>query len=132
MPEDEMEPEGEPKARTVPRPLVQDAADRIVAAEVRDVTRRAGRKAETPKGWAGWLAKYYEDHGTYVTRVLSPMTAAYQVAAWVPEQIVTRVRETGMRTLADGMPEGWERERQAAVLAIIEETLIAGTAMRAA
>jgi HK97 family phage portal protein len=132
MPEDEMEPEDEPEARTIPRPLVQDAADRIVAAEVRDVTRRAGRKAETPKGWAVWLAKYYEDHGTYVTRVLSPMTAAYQVAAWVPEQIVTRVRETGMRTLADGMPEGWERERQAAVLAIIEETLIAGTAMRAA
>jgi len=58
------------------RPLVADAAQRIVAAELRGLESRATKAAEDRDRWNAWTAEFYEKHLAYVQRTLEPLAVA--------------------------------------------------------
>jgi len=112
-------------------PLVHDAVARIAAAETREVEKRAAKAGEDPGKWATWLAKFTGEQREYAVKVVSPLVEAQGLPAWVGPTVGSRVEQTALLALKDGVPEGWLAGRAAELATIITETLQAGAAVKA-
>ncbi len=109
------------EAHQIPTPLLADAAQRIAAADVREVRRRADWKAG-PVRWRAWVEEHYASHREYVQTVLAPLAAAYSVAPDRVPAIAMAISDSGRAALAEGVPAGWlEGGRAAVVVALLEE-----------
>ena len=108
------------EAHQVPTPLLADAAQRITAADVREVRRRENWKAG-PMRWRAWVDEHYASHREYVQTVLTPLAAAYRVAPGRVAEIARAISDSGCAALAEGVPAGWLDGRAAVVVALLEE-----------
>jgi HK97 family phage portal protein len=70
----------EEKRRSAFAILLQDAAARIAAAEIRAIKPRLAKASDDPERFAAWLKEFYPEHYVYCTRVLSPIYAAWTEA----------------------------------------------------
>lgn len=71
-------PEGDDTEAARPNlvPVIEDAAARIVANEIRLLEARADKAAEDRTKWDQWAAGQYERHRAYVAAALAPIAAA--------------------------------------------------------
>lgn len=97
-PADDTPPAGATEASAGPlrafRVLIQDAAERISRAEVRELERRAAKASADPPRFAAWRNTFYLEHATYVGRTLQPLASAWEDETGNPvdvEQIVASV-----------------------------------------
>jgi len=60
------------------RPLITDAAERIVAAEIKGLSRRAGKAAENRQQFDEWAQQWYIKHADYAAKALTPLFSAAQ------------------------------------------------------
>jgi HK97 family phage portal protein len=65
------------KAQTAFGVLLDDAAARLAAAEIRGLERRAERAAEDPAKWRAFLNEFYAEHCVYACKVLHPIAMAW-------------------------------------------------------
>lgn len=123
--------EEDTQARGVPAPLLHDVARRVGAIETRNIGRRAkGASTNLPK-WRAWVASFYAGHRQRVEDELQPIAAAFTLEDWIVESVAERIERTALDALTtDGVPTGWLEQREAEIAAILEETLIAGAAVR--
>ena len=57
--------------------LLEDAAARIAAAEIRGLEARAAKAEEDRDRWSVWVAQFYAAHAEYVVKVLKPIADAW-------------------------------------------------------
>lgn len=110
-----------PQAFTVPAPLIADAVNRIVAAEVRDVLER---DPADPEKRAAWLPKAWAKRREYTVSVLTPFAESVGLPSWLVSAAADRIERTGLAATAE-RPGTWA-SRSAEVSAIIDETFRAG------
>jgi HK97 family phage portal protein len=120
----------EVQAGQIPAPLVADAVQRIVRAEAEGLERRA-QKAPDPAKWAAWLDKFAGEQGQYITKVLTPLAAAYGLEPWVVAETTARLGRTRQVVTPTAVPV-YLADRTAVVTEILLETLRAGATVRAA
>ena len=109
------------EAHQVPTPLLADAAQRIAAADTREVRRRENWKAG-PVRWRAWVEEHYASHREYALTVLTPLGAAYRVAPGRVAEIARAISDSGRAALAEGVPAGWlDGGRATVVVALLEE-----------
>jgi HK97 family phage portal protein len=65
------------KARAAFSILLEDAAARIVSAELRGLESRAEKAAEDRDRWNLWASEFYRDHRAHVRKVLDPIVQAW-------------------------------------------------------
>lgn len=89
------------------RPIIEDAAGRIVAAEVRDV-----RKHASSADFSAWSAKFYGRHSQYMGKVLAPLEGVTGRTVDVDQLCVESLTELGN---ANGnllaLLDGWEANK---------------------
>lgn len=59
-------------------PLLDEAATRIAATEIRGLESRADKAAQDRERWNQWAAKFYDGHRVYIQKVLSPIAQAWR------------------------------------------------------
>lgn len=96
------------------RDLARAAAERVIVKEIKAVTKNATPLAGEPAKWRAWLARFYDDHATFVAVQL-------QISQRVAENYCQTQRiileERGVAALAD-----WPTVR----LAHLEATAVTG------
>ena len=112
------------EAQQVPAPLLADVAQRIAAADVREVRRRADWKAG-PTRWRAWVDEHYKSYSEYIHTVLTPLAASYGIADDRVQMIATVIADSGRAALAEGVPSGWIDHRAVEVVALVQEGFMA-------
>jgi len=120
------------QAGAIPAPLLADAADRLSAAEVREVGRHAAGAAADPARFAAWTRSFYAKQRAYALRVLAPIGAQFLQTSGTLEAAAGRIEATGIRALEDGVPRAWAAQRRNEIAAILDETFRAAAAVAAA
>jgi HK97 family phage portal protein len=59
--------------------VIDDTADRIANAEIREISKRIGKG--TPQSLSGWLDKFYARHESYTAKTLRPVSEKYDALA---------------------------------------------------
>lgn len=113
-----------PQANAVPAPLIADVAQRIAAADVREVRRRVDWKAGAVK-WRAWVEDHYAHHREYINTVLMPVGASYGYSHKDIQTIATVIADSGRIALQDGVPAEWTDRRALEVVSLIQEGLAA-------
>jgi hypothetical protein len=57
--------------------LVEDCAERIARAEIRELEKRADRAVEDRPRFDAWVEGFYADHSGYVLKTLAPLAGAW-------------------------------------------------------
>ena len=108
-------------------PLIEDAAERIVSAEVRALVARAGKAAEDRGKFNTWVAAWYEKHTAYVVKTLEPITGTGFAERWALEYCMG---DSAVLQVADPVSviEEWKTMKAAVVAKQIKEALSCQTA----
>lgn len=61
--------------------LLEDAAARIAAAEIRGLETRAQKAASDHPRWINWVDRFYDGHRMYVLKSLAPLGSAWRCAS---------------------------------------------------
>ena len=125
--EDDEEEEDDGTRATVNRPafdvLIDDAAARIAAAEIRMLEPRVAKAASDRKKWDTWAAGEYEKHKAYIIKTLSPLAASWESAGGQPvdvADIASCLVGLSLAELASDDPVyvlGWWADKKAAMTA---------------
>lgn len=109
------------------RVLLADAAERCAAAEVRGLEKRAAHAGGNPERFATWLVDYYQQHTTYLVRVLQPIADAWALQGGPRVDVAAlaeRLRQSALEDLQDD-PAGtlgvWQTDRTVMLLVDFEE-----------
>jgi HK97 family phage portal protein len=95
---------------------IQDAADRIAAAEARELERRADKRAEDPVRFLAWAREWYAAHRSYALRTVAPVLAAYADAsgtAPAADRVASLIVESGLKVVEE--TAAFDREAFAAM-----------------
>lgn len=57
--------------------LLDDAADRIACAEIRELEKRASKASEDRKRFDSWAVEFYDVHAAYVRKTVAPIASAW-------------------------------------------------------
>jgi HK97 family phage portal protein len=116
------------KAAAAFAPLLEDAAARIAATEIRGLARRADKAGEDRKRWNEWAAEVYEGVAACTTKILGPIGTAWLAATGesidVAPMAAAIVREADpIFDAADvaTVLARWETTRSAEVLGILRK-----------
>jgi hypothetical protein len=128
--EDEEEDDG--TRATISRPafdvLVDDAAARIAAAEIRMLEPRVAKAAGDRKKWDAWAAGQYAKHREYIVKTLSPLFASWEASGGQPfdvEALAAVLVDVSLAELASMDPLEviwmWERTKAESIAFTIKE-----------
>ena len=110
--------------------LLDEAAQRIAAAEIKALSVRADKAAEDHDKWCDWVIGVYDKHGTYIAKTVTPICEAWAVAnpaAPSPEQVTKHLLGTGtVLVVCEGtdmlaLLDEWKRERAGTLAKTLKE-----------
>lgn len=129
VPRPDEDDEDEEQARRIPMPLVQDAAARIADEEAEQVKR--AQTAGTDLG--ARLEAHYTKRRDRVQQVIAPWCEAFGYESWVASEAAERVERTAIQSAAvESQPNDWRTHRRKEIASVLEETFIAGAAVKRA
>jgi len=117
--------------------LLDEAAERIAAAEIKAVSARADKAADDHNKWTSWLVSIYAKHAIYAKRTLTPIYKSWVIAQpngicndnffqhWA-ESCVVNVWEHPLAQSGTDVPalvEGWETTRATELATELKEVL---------
>jgi HK97 family phage portal protein len=116
-------------AAAIPAPLLADAAQRIAAAEVREVEKHAAGAVADPGKFVAWAQRFYTKHRAHAAQAIAPFAVAGGFDVWAADQAAERIERTALSALAAGVPDGWAAQREGEIAAILDETFTAAAAL---
>jgi len=104
------------------RPLIADAAARIVAAECRGLERLAEKANGSPQQFTKWAAEFYGRHGDYIGKVLAPLESATGCEVDGDAMCVAAMNELSGRDVPHLLAE-WKTDKPSRLAAELEAIL---------
>lgn len=103
-----IEPTALPVSLQAFEPLIEDAAERIVNAEMRELQKRADKADDDRERFSRWVHKFYEGHRAYVSKALAPVYRAWTNATGreVAPEPVSALIESRVKALTESAEAG--------------------------
>jgi len=108
--------------------VIDDAADRIAASEIRKISARADKAARNREKFNLWVESFYQGHKKYIDRAVTPLIKIGGAGPDERKIIVDAIVGSAISqiTAADDVPAllaGWEKQRAIQIKEIIEAQL---------
>jgi HK97 family phage portal protein len=106
--------------------LAHDAAERLAAAELRELEKRAPHAAADPPRFRQWVAGFYAAQRAYVAKTLTPLAQAAGAAAAVLTPLLEGIASSGMAAAEPGnlaVLAEWRIARTAEIAGLIGASL---------
>lgn len=108
--------------------FVDNAAERIANAEIREISKVVGKAKEDRERFDSWITDFFEKHTAFMTKALSPLAEAYWRVTkkdFYMAAIVGELKQEGTETFTKYDPEetleAWKQQRKGDIKTIIEE-----------
>jgi hypothetical protein len=109
------------------KPLIHDAAARIVAREILGLNARIGKASSDPAAYFAWAAEWFGKHQDYTAKAIAPLLTAAKYDTDTPEMCAARYCDLSVQEFASKEPtvilREWNETKANRLACMLEEML---------